>query len=235
MFQHARLILFHHFTGIHHTTEAARQRKVAAAFLKFCLDESVRVALVTARLMYRAQLNADFDDEFGVSTDGLVHVHLFRVAVVLLLGLNLPETVVEQDDLSRCVVSLQAVAKVHFTGRRWVTIARSGVLRWLWERLTRERDKRFLELFKEFAGLFGHPLSRAHVPALHRTEIGQPGPSPGGGASGGASATSTAAAAATAATAADAMQQTAAPDWETEPVAYPAVYSAECKPCPDES
>lgn len=123
MFQHARLILFGHFTDIHCVAETARQRKMTAVFLKFCLDQSVRVALVTAQLMYRAQLNADFDDEFGVLTDALVHLHLFRVAVVLLLGLNLPETAAKQGDLSRCVVSLQAVAKVHTTGRRWVTAA----------------------------------------------------------------------------------------------------------------
>ena len=118
MFQHARLTLFRHFTDIHCIAETARQRKMTAVFLKFCLDQSVRAALVTARLMYRAQLNADFDDEFGVLTDALVHLHLFRAAIVLLLGLSLPETAAKQGDLSRCVVSLQAVAKVHTTGRR---------------------------------------------------------------------------------------------------------------------
>jgi hypothetical protein len=76
---------------------------------------------VTARLVYRAQLHPDFDEEFGVVTDDLCHLHLFRVAVVLLLGLNLPGSNFKQEELNVCVHALQAVARVHITGRRYVS------------------------------------------------------------------------------------------------------------------
>jgi hypothetical protein len=94
---------------------------MTGVFLKFCLDQSIRVALVTARLVYRAQLHPDFDEEFGVVTDDLCHLHLFRVAVVLLLGLNLPGSNFKQEELNVCVHALQAVARVHITGRRYVS------------------------------------------------------------------------------------------------------------------
>ncbi|KAF8544491.1 fungal-specific transcription factor domain-containing protein [Trichophaea hybrida] len=119
--QHARLILFRHFTDVHHITESSREKKMTGVFLKFCLDQSIRVALVTGHLVYQAQLNPDFDEDFGVVTDDLCHLHLFRVAVVLLLGLNLPESNVKQEELNVCVHALQAVARVHITGRRYAS------------------------------------------------------------------------------------------------------------------
>jgi hypothetical protein len=82
------------------------------------MEQSILVAATTARLLYRAQLNPEFNDQFGVVTDDLVHLHTFRVAVVLLLGLETQRLNVQQSDLNVCLTTLQVIARVHITGRR---------------------------------------------------------------------------------------------------------------------
>ncbi|KAI5796793.1 fungal-specific transcription factor domain-containing protein [Pyronema domesticum] len=142
--QHARLILFRHFL------DQAPPTTERNDFQTWCLSHSITIARKTARLMYRAQMHPRFEDEFGVVTDDLCHLHLFRVAALLLLGLYfLRDSGAKQEELLVCVRSLQAVAKVHITGRR------------------------FLELFKKIAGHFNNPLSQAPIPNANRTQIGQ--------------------------------------------------------------
>lgn len=63
-------------------------------------------------------------------TDDLVHLHVFRVAVLILLGLKLnDETMLQsryilpvndttEQDLEACIFALQAIAMVHITGNR---------------------------------------------------------------------------------------------------------------------
>jgi len=110
--QHARLILFRHFT------DSNASRSFTPELLNFCLQESIGVSVSTARLLYRAQLHPAFNEDFGVVTDDLVHLHTFRVAVIILLGLEMRSSAVNPDDLEVCLSTLQAIAKVHITGRR---------------------------------------------------------------------------------------------------------------------
>ncbi|KAI5852289.1 fungal-specific transcription factor domain-containing protein [Tricharina praecox] len=111
--QHARLILFRHFTDSNAT------RSFTPELLNYCLQESIEVSVTTARLLRRAKLHPAFNDDFGVVTDDLVHLHTFRVAVILLLALEMHSPAVSPDDLDVCLSTLQAIARVHITGRRY--------------------------------------------------------------------------------------------------------------------
>ncbi|KAI5787112.1 fungal-specific transcription factor domain-containing protein [Geopyxis carbonaria] len=135
--QHARLILFRYFM------EFSPELPITPEFRSFCLNESVRISKITARILYRAQLSRDFTKNFGVRTDDLVHLHTFRVAIILLLGLysgSSESEIVTHEDVNICLVSLQAIARVHITG------------------------KRYLHLYKEFASFFDHPSAEVTIP-----------------------------------------------------------------------
>lgn len=117
--QHARLILFRYFTDF------SSSLPVSARFRKFCLEESIRVSRITARIIYRLELNKDFAAQFGVRNDDLVHLHVFRVAVNLLWGIQytrstgrLDELDFLEQNLEVTLIALQAIAKVHVTGKR---------------------------------------------------------------------------------------------------------------------
>lgn len=119
--QHARLILFRYFTDF------SSSLPISAKFRTFCLEESIRVSKITARILYRSQLNRDFTAQFGVRNDDLVHLHVFRVAVNLLWGIQytrstsrLDEMQSLEEDLQAALVALQAIARVHVTGKRLV-------------------------------------------------------------------------------------------------------------------
>ena len=129
MIQHARLILFRHFSD-------SSQLNLSHKFRRFCLKSSIRVAIKTAWMLRRARQNPEFDDEFGVVTDDLVHLHIFRVAVLLLFeqhkwaatgrtgglstiqGWNEYGAVELEDGIKASVMALQVIAVVHITGRR---------------------------------------------------------------------------------------------------------------------
>lgn len=117
IFQHARLNLFRYFASF------STKIPVSNRLRTFCLQQSMLVSKTTASILYRGTLHPNFLKLFGVRTDDLVHLHTFRVAVMILMGLQMPnlsaKVSVNEDDLYPCLYALQAIARVYITGQKY--------------------------------------------------------------------------------------------------------------------
>lgn len=118
--QHARLNVYRYFTDF------GARRSISDSFRSFCLQQSIRVSKISAAILNRARKHPEFDTLFGVRTDDLVHLHTFRVAIILLLGSQMRNNSgtpfgVDECDIDTCVLTLQAIARVHVTGRKFVS------------------------------------------------------------------------------------------------------------------
>jgi hypothetical protein len=89
----------------------------------------MRISKISVAILYRCQMHPEFTKLFGVRTDDLVHLHTFRVAIIILMGLQMhnlgSEVAVEEDDLNVCLSALQAIARVHVTGQKCVHLDRA--------------------------------------------------------------------------------------------------------------
>lgn len=127
--QHARLSLFRSFSDF--------STPLTSTFRTFCLSNSIIISKFTAHLLTRCSLTPDFETEFALRTNDLVHIHVFRAATILLLAYNLKmESAsgqqqppphfqnVDYAELDICIRALKSAASRHPAANRYFSVFR---------------------------------------------------------------------------------------------------------------